>query len=299
MDKTPALSDLEYFVSVVSEGSLTGASKRLRVQQSTLTMAIQRLETITGASLLVRARTGVQPTQAGKIFLERSKVLLEQWYAISNELSGKKMTMRTRLSLGCHQTTGLYCLKKFLPQFLHENPEIEITVQHDYASTIIENVLSYRLDFGLAVNPVRHQDMDIIPLYKTYLALWGSDASTKLNKSVLFYDPRMYGLELVMAQLNKSGPKFERYLTVSSLDTIASLVVSGAGHAILPADTACSLGPSPLKLLWEPKKMPELTVSLIFRKDVHRSRAANLFTQSAKADLGKLFPGKKHREQAY
>jgi len=105
MDKTPAISDLEYFIAVVSGGSLTAASKKLRVQQSTLTMAIQRLEAITGASLLVRARTGVQPTQAGKIFLERSKVLVEKWYDISNELSGKTKTMRTRLSLGCHQTT--------------------------------------------------------------------------------------------------------------------------------------------------------------------------------------------------
>ncbi len=296
MDKTPTLSDLEYFISVVSEGSLTGASKRLRVQQSTLTMAIQRLETITGASLLVRARTGVQPTQAGRIFLEKSKVLLEQWYDVSNELSGKKKTMRTRLSLGCHQTTGLYALRKFLPHFLNSNPEIEITVQHDYASNIIENVLSYRLDFGLAVNPVQHQEMEIVPLYKTYLALWGSDLSTKLNKGVLFYDPQMYGIELIMAQLNKRGPKFDRYLTVSSLDTIASLVISGAGYALLPADTACSLGQSSLKLIWEPK-IPELIVSLLFRKDVQHSRAANLFTQAAKTELGKLLPGKKYKDQ--
>src|SRR4051812_12477058 len=112
MDKTPALSDLEYFVSIVSIGSLSGAARKLRVQQSTLTVAIQRLERAAGASLLIRTRTGVQPTQAGRIFLERSQLLLEQWYGITQAVSGKKKDLRTRLSLGCHQSTGLYALKK-------------------------------------------------------------------------------------------------------------------------------------------------------------------------------------------
>lgn len=297
MDKTPSLADLEYFSMVVAQGSITGAAKELRVQQSTVSIAIQRLESILGTSLLVRTRQGIEPTRAGRLFIEKAQSLLESWGELSRAISGSGKSYRTRFSLGCHQSTGLYTLKKFFPLLLKQHPYFEVTVHHDYAPNIIESVLSYRLDFGFAVNPVRHEDLKILPLYKTYLAVWSSARSEKDNPDVLLYDPHMHGLPIVFEHLEEADRKFKRKLMVSSLDTIASLVISGAGFGILPADTACSLGASPLKLFWEPNKVAPLTVCLVYRKDSQQSEAAKHFIEIITNELGKLEPGRKHREK--
>jgi DNA-binding transcriptional LysR family regulator len=284
MDKAPTLSDLEYFINVVTSGSLTRASKNLRVQQSTLTISLQRLEKISGTNLLVRTKKGVQPTQMGKIFLEKGKLLLEQWSALKDEMSGEE-TFKHRILFGCHQSTGLYTLKHFLPIFLKENIHIDLVIQHDYTAKIIQNVLNYHLDFGLGVNPLAHKELEIIPLYKTYVGLFESKVTKNINKNILLYDPEMYGIELFLAKLQKCSHRFERFVPISSLETIASLAISGAGKAILPGDTASSLGSKDLELTWAPADIAEFEVSLFYRKEIQNSHASLLFIDSIKKTL--------------
>jgi DNA-binding transcriptional LysR family regulator len=253
------------------------------VQQSTLTISLQRLEKISGANLLVRTKKGVKPTQMGKIFLEKSKLLLEQWSELKDEMNGKS-AFKKRILFGCHQSTGLYTLKHFLPSFLKKNIHLDIVVKHDYTSKIIQNVLNYHLDFGLGVNPISHKELEVVPLYKTYMGLFESKKTPNTNKNILLYDPEMYGIDLFLAKIQKSGYVFERFVPISSAETIASLAISGGGKALLPGDTASSLGSKDLKLVWSPE-IPELEVSLFYRKEIQNSHASLLFIDSIKKTL--------------
>lgn len=294
MEKVPSLSDLQYLLAVISEGSFTKASRRLHVQQSTLTLAIQRVEQVVGHTLLVRNRTGVTPTRQGRTFMGKAQTLIESWKMVVKDEEEDDRTFVARFSIGCHQSIGRYVLKRFVPQLLVKFPGIELTVQHDYTANVVDSVLGFQTDFGIAVNPTPHRELTLTRLYTTYLGLWGSSLLKKESEDVLFYDPKMYAIEHLLARTVKEK-KFSRFQSIGSLDTIATLVESGAGYGIMPADTACSLGPSSLKLIWEAKEIPELVVTFFYRKDAQRSKAADAVIRNIAQSLAGVQPGKFYR----
>src|ERR1700729_1553023 len=71
-----SLRQLEYFVTVVDEGSFTTAAARLHVSQPGLSHQTQALERQLGGPLLERLNRGVRLTPAGRIALPHARASL-------------------------------------------------------------------------------------------------------------------------------------------------------------------------------------------------------------------------------
>ncbi len=67
---------LRYYVTVVQEGQMTRAARRLQLAQPALSQAIARLEAQVGVRLLDRNPRGVAATPAGQAFLEKAQATL-------------------------------------------------------------------------------------------------------------------------------------------------------------------------------------------------------------------------------
>src|SRR5690606_10768244 len=76
---------LRSFAAVAEEGNLTRAAGRLFVSQPALTKQIRQLETLLGARLFTRSRTGMALTEAGRALAARVPALLEAWDLASRE----------------------------------------------------------------------------------------------------------------------------------------------------------------------------------------------------------------------
>jgi DNA-binding transcriptional LysR family regulator len=70
---------LLYFVTVVEEGQITRAAKRLHIAQPALSQAIGQLESDLGVALLERHARGVRLTPAGEVFFEKARIAVEAW----------------------------------------------------------------------------------------------------------------------------------------------------------------------------------------------------------------------------
>jgi LysR family transcriptional regulator, cell division regulator len=133
-------------------------------------------------------------------------------------------------------------------------------------------------DFGIVVNPLQHPDLMIKELWKDTVLLWTSNSGSglqdlKTGKAVLICDLELIQTESVMKQIKKSQFQFQRLVTSSSLQVIASLVGSGAGIGILPTRVAKN---SALNLALKPVKGSSEFADrhcLIFHADAQRSRA--------------------------
>ncbi|MFF9870017.1 LysR family transcriptional regulator [Streptomyces sp. NPDC013953] len=79
---------LRYFIAVVEEGTLTRAAERLFVSQPALTKQIKQLETQLEVRLFTRSRTGMTPTEAGRILAGRVPALLADWDQVLREAKG-------------------------------------------------------------------------------------------------------------------------------------------------------------------------------------------------------------------
>lgn len=224
--------EIRYFVEIARTCNLSRASERLGVTQPTLTHALNRLENELDVKLFHRNKQGVQLSAAGEKFLSSSLLLLETWDKTVTSVKNTKMKAEGRLKVGCHPSVARYTLPAFLKSLLLENEGIEISFVHDLSRYISEQVISWKLDFGIVVNPPSHPDLIIKEICKDTVGLWVKKGLE--NSDVLICDPELLQVRNITDKLKKKGMNFKRFINSSNLEVIATLVASGCGIGILP-----------------------------------------------------------------
>lgn len=275
----PSSAEIKYFLEVANALNISRASERLGISQPSLSLAIRRLEDAMGASLLVRGKSGVQLTLAGKRFVAQARTLLEEWDRLRSVVMEDEERVSGRFCVGCHPSVGMYTLTKFLPRLLAEYPGIEVSLVHDLSRKITESVISFKVDFGVVVNPVKHPDLVIKKLLDDEVGFWTGPQRTAVNDfksedTVLICDADLLQTQ---ALLKKAGRlDISRRLTSSNLEVITSLVASGAGVGILPERVATRLPEQGLKKAGSGLPTYKDEVCLIYRADAQRSAASKV-----------------------
>jgi len=92
---------LQYFIAVIEEGSITAASRRIHVAQPALTRQIRLLEESLEVTLLERHARGIHPTRAGRLLYKEAQELLERRDQARSRLRalGQGVTGNVRLGI--------------------------------------------------------------------------------------------------------------------------------------------------------------------------------------------------------
>jgi LysR family transcriptional regulator, cell division regulator len=275
----PSSSELEYFLEVSKTLNFSRAAERLGVTQPTLSLAMQRLEQAVGSRLFLRTKSGVQLTASGAKLACRAQDLYQAWDRLREETLKDEREIRGQYTIGCHPSVGLYALPSFLRYFLENYPALELKLVHDLSRKITEDVISFRIDFGIVVNPVEHPDLVVQEIGRDKVTFWTRQNPTPLQNpdspfSVLIYDPNLIQSQ---ALLKQPVGKFSRQVTSSNLEVIAAMVASGAGVGILPGRVATRIQSYALTPL--PNKPPQFEdrICLVYRADYQKTQASKLF----------------------
>ena len=81
------LAALRHFVSAVELGSISAAARRAGLTQPAVSQQIAALESAVGQSLVVRTRSGVRLTEAGRVLLRHGQEILHTVSRMQDELS--------------------------------------------------------------------------------------------------------------------------------------------------------------------------------------------------------------------
>lgn len=281
----PSASELQYFIEVTNTLNVSRAAERLGISQPTLSLAIRRIESAFGAPLLIRTKSGVKLTHAGHKLVTQARSLLHEWDKIRGDALRDETEIRGRYVLGCHASVALFSLPSFMASLLEANPSLEIKLVHDLSRRITEDVISFKVDFGIVVNPWQHPDLIIKPITRDDVTLWVAKNPTSLQdrasgQAVLICDPDLIQSQSILKQLAKSGLEFKRILTTSSLEVVTALVASGAGIGILPTRVAQRIPAQGLKPLLKDGPRFHDTISLIYRADAQKSKASRLLAKT-------------------
>lgn len=158
------LRHLRYFVAIAEARSFTLAAERLWVAQPGLSTQIKRLEADLGVRLFERHTRGVDLTDAGELFLERARVVLDAADlagATGRDIeTGVVGTLRLGLPSGA-RWSGVAGL---LEDFSRRHPAIEVTVVESDEGVLARELLDGRLDAFLAPSIFGSADMRAVRL---------------------------------------------------------------------------------------------------------------------------------------
>lgn len=266
----PSANDIQSFLEVSQTLNLSRAAERLGISQPALSLSIKRLEENFGLPLLLRSKSGVQLTKAGTSLSLKGRELVQQWEKLKNEALSSYDEVIGQYSLGCHPSVGLYALPLCIPQLMDKYPQLNLSLKHDLSRNIAEEVISFKLDFGLVINPVEHPDLVIKPICKDVVGLWKRKGEGKPAKNLpLLYSSSLIQSQSILSELSKSGFKFERSIQTENLEVIRELTKKGVGYGILPERVASYENQLLEKIEGTP--IYKDTLSLIYRYDAHKS----------------------------
>jgi Transcriptional regulator len=140
------LKQLEHLVAVCSAGSFSGAAKRLRISQPTLSKSIARLEKHLGLKLFDRGGGSARPTVYGHAAAEHAAVLLAGVARMSEQLEQLAKGETGSLRIGVGPATRIKLLPEVVRQVGRAFPELQLEARYDGVQALMRSLRMGSLD---------------------------------------------------------------------------------------------------------------------------------------------------------
>jgi DNA-binding transcriptional LysR family regulator len=138
------------FLSVVHEGSLSGAARAVGATQPTLGRQVAALETALGVKLFTRSLNGLSPTEAGMRLIPSAEAMAAAAEAARRSISGEADEARGTVRVTASEIVGGEIIPSMCAQFRALHPRIAVEVS---LSNRNEDLL--RGDADIAIRMVR------------------------------------------------------------------------------------------------------------------------------------------------
>ncbi len=247
------LVDLQLFVHVVEEGSLTAGAARSHLALASASARVRGMEDALGMPLLLRGRRGVTVTPAGLTLLHHARLVLLQMDKLRGDLGEFARGLKGQLRLLCNTSA----LSEFLPEalaiFLERHPNLTIDLEERLSYDIVKGVSEGQADMGIVSDSVDLRGLQTF-LFRpdrlvAIMAACGvhqraiGEVDAVDFASLLDHD--FIGLaddSALQQYLGLQAARLGRPLTVRvrlrSFDAICRMVASGVGVAVVPQSAA-------------------------------------------------------------
>ena len=247
------LVDLQLFVHVVEEGSLTAGAARSHLALASASARVRGMEDALGMPLLLRGRRGVTATPAGQTLLHHARLVLQQMDKLRGDLGEFARGLKGQLRLLCNTSA----LSEFLPEalgaFLDRHPNLTIDLEERLSYDIVKGVSEGLADMGIVSDSVDMRGLQTFLFRPDRLvAIVAADGMHQRAigeqgavdfASLLEHD--FIGLaddSALQQYLGLHAARLGRPLKVRvrlrSFDAVCRMVASGVGIAVVPQSAA-------------------------------------------------------------
>lgn len=134
-------------IALFEYGSILHASRSLNVSQPTASKLLHDLEVAVGAQLFIRNRRGVAPTELGRAFVDRSRMVLAQLDHVSQAIDALGKGYTGRVTIGTVLTGSSYLVPAAIARLWSMRPTIRIKIIEGVSGDLIPRLISGELDF--------------------------------------------------------------------------------------------------------------------------------------------------------
>lgn len=149
------LRHLRYFIAVAEEKHITRAAERLGIQQPPLSIQIRALERELDVQLFRRQPRGVELTDAGVVFLDRARAILDQ---VERALATTRRTARGEQGRVVVGFTSSAPFHPFVPRviraFREMSPLVSLVLEESGSSELVQGLHNEEIDAAFIRSPV-------------------------------------------------------------------------------------------------------------------------------------------------
>jgi len=242
------LTDLSLFRHVVEAGSITRGAERANLALAAASTRIHNMEDALGAPLLIRARQGVTPTQAGRTLLQHARTILAQAERLREDLGAYAGGLGGQIRV----LSNTNALTEFLPEtlsaFLAAHPHVSIDLEERLSDEIVGLVAEGAADVGIVAGTVDVGRLTTYPFRSDRFILVVANEHVLATRSEVEFsevlDHDFIGLDRASALqrflANKAarlGRPLKLRVQLRSFDAVCRLVERNVGVGIVPETT--------------------------------------------------------------
>lgn len=240
------LHQLRYFVTVVREGTFTRAAERLYITQPSLSEQIRKLEGELGSRLFERLGRALALTSAGEAFLPHAERVLYEVEQARLRIQEVRGLRRGRLAIAVLPSVAARLLPKFLAEFRHRYPGVEVALREENVGSDVEEMVHRgEVDLAILRLPKRRADLEERFLLREPLVLMvppghrlsgrRSVAMAELADEPFVTMKSGYGLrELLDSVTRRAGFEPRIVFETAQLGSLVGLVLAGLGVTVVP-----------------------------------------------------------------
>ncbi len=147
--------DLSYVLTVVEEGSISKAARKLYTSQPALSLHIKKIEEQLGIKLFDREHLPLRLTYAGERFANLASQIVDLETQLLREMEDINNCSKGRLILGISPLRGKSVLPIVLPVYRQRFPGIEIVLVEQISSVLEELTINGKTDLTITNLPLK------------------------------------------------------------------------------------------------------------------------------------------------
>lgn len=245
------LYQLQSFVTVISEGSMTGAADKLFLTQPAISQQIRNLEEDLGVELLVRGVRQIKPTLQGEVLFDYAKRILQMSQQAEVAVKAMGAELKGQLRVGTLDSVGVQLMSPIVGRLLKHNPELNIKIEYGKGEELIKKYKSGDLDV-LILPKVETEygtqlaDTDEKFLFKEEMWLVGTGKDSDMPKQIGVDQYTDYPVILFTGEYPHFNSSLAKLLSTNKVDslptfestnvgTLKRVIESGLGWGFLPS----------------------------------------------------------------
>lgn len=247
------LRHLKYFIAAAEELNLSRAAIGLYISQPALSRQIKSLEDELKVSLFIRQSDGLKLTDAGKMFLEQAKDILNRSQVAVQSVQSCYSKTSEVVTVGYIPTVLETFLGETLKQFGAAYPQVTIRLHEMSPSAQVKALRKRQIDIAFMGNPPDEleEEFTVQCIKKVPIAALLPDTHPLANRTSIdlmeLACEKFIGMseetfpgrnDRIRNTCNSAGftPKFHRF--ADSHASMIALVSAGQGVAVMPNEAA-------------------------------------------------------------
>ena len=244
MTQLPSTQQLRYFVAVADQLNFRKAAEKCHVTQSTMSGAIQELESCLNVQLLERTKRKVSLTREGAAIAALARDTLERLEVMRALSESMRGPLVGRLRLGMIPTIAPFLLPEAIQPLRKGYPDLQLQVDEDLSPNLLDGVRQGRLDCAVLALPYPLEEIESKILFEDHLYVALPKGAGRKPKSMA--SAELAGKEMLLlhdghclkdqalAICNLAKEQTSDAFRAASLMTLLRMVEMGAGVTFVP-----------------------------------------------------------------